>query len=141
MQCLYCFEKNFRTHEYEAGGEMEEQVKTGGSSSMLSRLTGNLGIRGKILLGFMAILALTAIIAAVALVGQRYSNTTVDQMVNTHNRAALLSLEAQGHVGDMFQQDALFRRTILSLACRPPKINFCRNLSKRQPVPRKRSPP
>ena len=64
---------------------MEEQVKTGGSSSMLSRLTGNLGIRGKILLGFMLILALTAIIAAVALIGQRYSNNTVNQMVNIHN--------------------------------------------------------
>ena len=89
---------------------MEEQMKTDGSSSLLSRLTGNLGIRGKILLGFMAILALTAIIAAVALIGQRYSNNTVDQMINVHNRVALLSLETQGHVGDMFQQDALFRQ-------------------------------
>ena len=103
---------------------MEEQVKTGGSSSMLSRLTGNLGIRGKILLGFMAILALTAIIAAVALVGQRYSNTTVDQMVNTHNRAALLSLEAQGHVGDMFQQDALFRQNYTIIGLQAAKDKF-----------------
>ena len=103
---------------------MEEQVKTGGSSSMLSRLTGNLGIRGKILLGFMLILALTAIIAAVALIGQRYSNNTVNQMVNIHNRAALLSLEAQGHVGDMFQQDALFRQNYTIIGLQAAKDKF-----------------
>ena len=103
---------------------MEEQVKTDGSSSLLSRLTGNLGIRGKILLGFMLILALTAIIAAVALIGQRYSNNTVNQMVNIHNRAALLSLETLGHVGDMFQQDALFRRNYAVIGLQAAKDEF-----------------
>ena len=103
---------------------MEEQMKTDGSSSLLSRLTGNLGIRGKILLGFMAILALTAIIAAVALIGQRYSNNTVDQMINVHNRVALLSLETQGHVGDMFQQDALFRQNYTIIGLQAAKDEF-----------------
>ncbi|MDO5675489.1 MAG: HAMP domain-containing methyl-accepting chemotaxis protein, partial [bacterium] len=89
---------------------MEDQVIAGGSSSLLSRLTGKFGIQGKILLGFTAILALTVMIAAVSLIGQRYSNNTVNQMVNIHDRAALLSMEALTHVGDMYQQDALFRR-------------------------------
>ncbi|NLZ16955.1 MAG: methyl-accepting chemotaxis protein [Desulfobulbaceae bacterium] len=88
---------------------MEEQVKAGSRKSLLARITGSLRIRGKIILGFVTILLLTVIISAVALVGQQYNISTVNEMLNVHNRIAQLSLSVQTDVDNMFLQDAAFR--------------------------------
>ena len=69
---------------------MEEQGTTQASSGAAPTAGGSLKIRGKILLGFITILVLTIVIAAVALIGQRYTNKTVDQVINVQNKKAHL---------------------------------------------------
>ena len=61
------------------------------------------------MLGFITILVLTIVIAAVALIGQRYTNKTVDQVINVQNKKAQLSLEAQSYVQQMQLDDREFR--------------------------------
>ena len=88
---------------------MEEQGTTQASSGAAPTAGGSLKIRGKILLGFITILVLTIVIAAVALIGQRYTNKTVDQVINVQNKKAQLSLEAQSYVQQMQLDDREFR--------------------------------
>ena len=66
--------------EGQNGEQAAEQAIIGGGQDLLARLTGNLGIRAKLLLSFLVILALTVIVAIVALVGQRSAGRADEEM-------------------------------------------------------------
>ena len=81
--------------EGQNGEQAAEQAIIGGGQDLLARLTGNLGIRAKLLLSFLVILALTVIVAIVALVGQRSAGRADEEMSQGQKRLARLSYEAQ----------------------------------------------
>jgi twitching motility protein PilJ len=72
-----------------------ESTSTGASSksSLLSRLTGSLSIRSKLMLAFMIMIALTLAVVAITLTSQTYANKTIDDLVQVHGKIARLSLQ------------------------------------------------
>lgn len=98
--------------EGQNGEQAAEQAIIGGGQDLLARLTGNLGIRAKLLLSFLVILALTVIVAVVALVGQRSAGRADEEMSQGQNRLARLSYEAQADVDRMRRLASMFRQTV-----------------------------
>lgn len=98
--------------EGQNGEQAAEQAIIGGGQDLLARLTGNLGIRAKLLLSFLVILALTVIVAVVALVGQRSAGRADEEMSQGQNRLARLSYEAQADVDRMRRVASMFRQTV-----------------------------
>ena len=61
---------------------MEEQGRrTGGFRNPLSALTDRLNIRGKLMLAFTAIIALTLVVIVIATISQRFARRTIDELV------------------------------------------------------------
>ena len=98
--------------EGQNGEQAAEQAIIGGGQDLLARLTGNLGIRAKLLLSFLVILALTVIVAVVALVGQRSAGRADEEMSQGQKRLARLSYEAQADVDRMRRVASMFRQTV-----------------------------
>lgn len=88
---------------------MEEHVKTGGSASPAGTPT----IRGKIWRGFLLMLAMTAVVVVVALVGQRYITTSVIEKGQQQNRLVQLGLEAQSQLDRMLLEDSRLRQYLV----------------------------
>ncbi len=91
--------------EERLGEQVEEQAILGGGTDLLSRLTGGLSIRGKILVGFLVILAMTLLVALVALIGLGVSGRKLDRMLNVQSKLVGLSLEAQTQVDWMAREE------------------------------------
>ena len=73
---------------------MEEQGRrTGGFRNPLSALTDRLNIRGKLMLAFTAIIALTLVVIVIATISQRFARRTIDELVQVHGKIARLSLD------------------------------------------------
>ncbi len=53
---------------------------------------GNFRIRNKLLVGFLAIIALILVLVVISLITQSYTTKTVDEVLNVHNKMALFSL-------------------------------------------------
>ncbi len=53
----------------------------------------NLNIRGKLMLAFMSMIALTLVVSVIAFISQRFAQTTIDELVQVQGKIARLSLE------------------------------------------------
>jgi len=73
---------------------MEEQEKrTGGFGNPFSALTERLNIRGKLMLAFLVMIALTLTVIIIATISQRFAKQTIDELVSEHGKIARLSLD------------------------------------------------
>ncbi len=73
---------------------MEEQGRrSGGFRNPISALTDRLNIRGKLMLAFTVIIALTLVVIVIATISQRFAKKTIDELVQVHGKIARLSLD------------------------------------------------
>ncbi len=75
----------------------------------MDKLGFQLNIRGKLMLGFLSMIALTLIVSIIAFVSQRFAKTTIDELVQVQGKIARLSLQTDkiikimsGHEKDFF---------------------------------------
>ncbi len=69
-----------------------ESVK---KDSIFSKLTGHLGIRSKLMFGFVVMIALTLAVSAITLLSQTFAKRTITDLVEVHGKIARLSLETE----------------------------------------------
>lgn len=89
--------------------QFEEQAIIGDGGSLLTKITSDLGIRNKILLGFAAILTMTLIVAVVALVSQRMAGTQLRELIGAESRLAELTKEAQSSLDGLTRAETVGR--------------------------------
>ena len=70
-------------------------VESVNRDSLISKLTGNLSIRSKLMFGFMVMIALTLAVSAITLISQTFAKRTITNLVEVHSRIARLSLETE----------------------------------------------
>lgn len=73
---------------------MEEQGKqSGGFRNPFAALVENFTIRGKLMLAFSVMIALTLAVVVIASISQRFAKSTIDELVSVHGKIARLSLD------------------------------------------------
>ncbi len=63
--------------------------------SFFSKLTGNMGIRGKLMMAFMTLIALTVVVIVITVISQTVAQRTIEELVQVHGKVARLSLETE----------------------------------------------
>ncbi len=82
---------------------MEEQGKQKGRfGNPFSALTEKLNIRGKLMLAFLVMIALTLTVIIIATISQRFAKKTIDDLVQVHGKIARLSLDTDKTLKNMY---------------------------------------
>ena len=74
---------------------MEQENREGRGFSPLSVLTDRLNIRGKLMVAFAVMIALTLVIVVIDTIALRFANTTIDNLVQVDGKIARLSLDIE----------------------------------------------
>ncbi|PIE61518.1 MAG: hypothetical protein CSA29_02930 [Desulfobacterales bacterium] len=82
---------------------------------------GKLRIRTKLLLGFMAIIALTFFVVAITAFVLRYTNNAVDEVVNIQSKKAYLSYNAELLTAAAAREGSNFRSKFMTIGIAPAK--------------------
>lgn len=69
--------------------------------SRITKMTGHLGIRSKLMLGFSIMIILTLAVSAITLLSQKFAEQTITNLVEVHGRIARLSLETEKDLRQM----------------------------------------
>ncbi|PIE56847.1 MAG: hypothetical protein CSA34_02485 [Desulfobulbus propionicus] len=109
---------------------MEAEQSGGGIGNPISALTRRLKIRGKLMLAFMVMIALTVVVIAISFISQRYSQAIINEVVQVQSRISRLSLATDRALKQMNALEKDFLLNYRQMGIQEAKVRYLQPMMK-----------